>query len=324
MNIRKRTTEEYIILTISAASAICIFPFFIIRAMDNDWILALLDLFAVVSTSALCTYVYITGKVKGARLFQAFLCIAVVVGTIVLKGAQQVVWLYPAIIGLFFLVKPKVALFLSSILIIGIGLFLATTLLNLALIQYALSTLITVLFSYSFSDRMLYQQSLLKELSIKDPLTGIYNRRALEEKLLEITAQVTHSNNSGPSLILIDLDEFKKTNDRFGHNAGDNMLRECTLIISNRLSHKEDIYRFGGEEFVIVCQQLNCEKAAILAEDIRELIDTHIFQQNLRTTISLGIAEYKLNETGFEWLGRADKAMYKAKDAGRNLCCTSA
>lgn len=318
---KKRSTEEYIILSISGASAVCIFPFFVIRALDNDWTLAFLDLFAVISTIFLFAYVYITGKVKGARFFQAFLCIAVVIGTIVIKGPQQTVWIYPSIIGLFFLLKPKVALAMALILIAGIGLFLAQSIDHLQLLQYVLSTTITVLFSFAFSDRMLRQQALLRELSIKDPLTGAGNRRAMEEKLLEITENTSLSN---PALILIDLDEFKKTNDQYGHSAGDSILREFSYLIANHLSKNEYLYRFGGEEFVIICCHLDCQQASSLAEDIREIVESHTFEKNLKITISLGIAEYKTDETGFEWLGRADKAMYRAKDAGRNLCFIAA
>lgn len=324
MELKKRTTEEYIVLSISGSSAVCIFPFLVIRALDGDWALALLDLFAVLSTAILFGYVYITRKVKGARLFQAFLCVAVVVGTIVLKGTPQVVWIYPGLIGLFFLLKPKLALAFSLCLISGIGLFLSQKLELLALIQYLLSTMITVLFSYAFSDRMLRQQNLLRELSVQDPLTGAGNRRALEEKLLAITEHPPAPNTPMPALILIDLDEFKKVNDQFGHGVGDIILREFSFIVNKIISGKECFYRFGGEEFVIVCSQLTTEQASVLAEDIREAIDNHVFDGDLKVTISLGIAEYKTEETGFEWLERADKAMYKAKDAGRNLCCIAA
>lgn len=323
MNHKKRTTEEYIILSISGASAVCIFPFFIIRALNNDWAVATLDLFAVISTAIVFAYVYSTSKVKGAYFFQAFLCIVVVVGTIVIKGSQQVAWIYPSLIGLFFLLPAKIALMLALALSASIGLFLAYSLNYLQLIQYALSTLITVLFSFAFADRMFRQQTLLRELSIKDPLTGACNRRAMEEKLLKITDVPPQKNGSLPSLILIDLDEFKKTNEKYGHSAGDNILREFSNITSNQLSEHESLYRFGGEEFVIICSHLDCQQASLLAEDIREIIDNHHFENGIRITISLGIAEYKINETSFEWLGRADKAMYRAKHAGRNLCFIS-
>ena len=171
---------------------------------------------------------------------------------------------------------------------------------------------------------MLRQQIRLKKLSIKDPLTGAGNRRAMEEKLLVITAQDYSVKKQNPSLILIDLDEFKKVNDQYGHSAGDNILRDFANIVSQKLTKDDHLFRFGGEEFVVISHKRNQENTSILAEELRESIDQYRFDQNLHVTISLGIAEYKPDETGFEWLGRADKAMYKAKSAGRNLCCIAA
>jgi diguanylate cyclase (GGDEF)-like protein len=324
MNNRKRTTEEYIILSISGASALCIAPFFFIRAFYGEWPIALLDLFAVLSASILFVYVYLTGKIRFARWLLTVLCVGTVVGTITLKGAQQIVWLYPSIIGIFFLLKPKQAFMIATVMVGLLGAFLWDQLNYILGVQYVFSTLITLLFSYAFADRMLRQQTLLRELSIKDPLTGAGNRRAMEEKLLEITEHSSNAKSQNPSLILIDLDEFKKINDQYGHSAGDNILRDFANVISQKLTDDDHLYRFGGEEFVVISHQRNQENASILAEELRETIDEHTFDQNLHVTISLGIAEYKPDETGFEWLGRADRAMYKAKDAGRNLCCIAA
>lgn len=320
----KRTTEEYIVLSISGASALCVAPFFFIRAFYSEWSIALLDLFAVLSASMLFAYVYHTGKIRFARWLLTLLCVGTVVGTITLKGAQQVVWLYPSIIGVFFLLKPKQSLVISVAMVSLLGVFLWEQLNYILIVQYVFSTLITLLFSYAFADRMLRQQRLLKKLSVIDPLTGAGNRRAMEEKLLEITEQVNNAKSQNPSLILIDLDEFKKINDQYGHSAGDNILRDFAHAISQKLTVNDHLYRFGGEEFVVISHKRNQENSSILAEELRELIDEHRFDQNLHVTISLGIAEYKPDETGFEWLGRADRAMYKAKDAGRNLCCIAA
>jgi len=324
MKNRKRTTEEYIILSICGATAFCIAPFFLIRIFYFEWSIALLDLFAVLSTSTLFTYVYRTGKIHFARWILTLLCIVIVVGTITLKGAQQIVWLYPAVIGIFFLLKPQQSLIISTTMVILLGVFLWDQLNYILIVQYIFSTLITLLFSYAFADRMLHQQTLLKELSIKDPLTDAGNRRAMEEKLLEITEQDRSANTQNPCLILIDLDEFKKINDQYGHSTGDNVLRDFADVVRQKLTKNDHLYRFGGEEFVVISHKRNQENASILAEDLRESIDQYNFNQNLHVTISLGIAEYKPDETGFEWLGRADSAMYKAKDAGRNLCCIAA
>lgn len=324
MKNRKRTTEEYIILSISGATAFCIAPFFFIRAFQAEWSIAFLDLFAVLSTSMLFTYVYRTGKILFARWLLAILCVGIVVATISLKGAQQIVWLYPAVIGIFFLLKPHHSLIISTIMVALLGAFLWDQLNDIFFAQYIFSTLITVLFSYAFADRMFRQQTQLKELSVKDPLTNAGNRRAMEEMLLEVTEQDRSIECQNPSLILIDLDEFKKINDQFGHSIGDNILRDFADMVSQKLTKDDHLYRFGGEEFVVISHNRNQENASILAEQLRKSIDQHSFDQSQHVTISLGIAEYKPDETGFEWLGRADKAMYKAKEAGRNLCCVAA
>jgi diguanylate cyclase (GGDEF)-like protein len=318
---RERTTEEYIILSISGTSALCIAPFFFIRAFYADWSIALLDLFVVLSTASLFFYVYSTSKILLARWVLAMLCIGIVLSTIALKGAQQIVWLYPGIICIFFLLKPNQSLIITTTMIGLLGVFLWEQLSYISIVQYVFSTLITLLFSYAFADRMIRQQTLLKELSIKDPLTGAGNRRAMEEKLLETTEQ---NNPQNPSIILIDLDEFKKVNDQYGHSIGDTILRDFVEVVSQILTPDDHLYRFGGEEFVIISHIRNQENTAKLAEQLRKSIEEHRFEQNLRITISLGIAEYKPDETGFEWLGRADKAMYQAKGAGRNLCCIAA
>jgi len=318
---RERTTEEYIILSISGTSALCIAPFFFIRAFYADWSIALLDLFVVLSTASLFFYVYSTSKILLARWVLAMLCIGIVLSTIALKGAQQIVWLYPGIICIFFLLKPNQSLIITTTMIGLLGVFLWEQLSYISIVQYVFSTLITLLFSYAFADRMIRQQTLLKELSIKDPLTGAGNRRAMEEKLLETTGQ---NNPQNPSIILIDLDEFKKVNDQYGQSIGDTILRDFVEVVIQILTPEDHLYRFGGEEFVIISHIRNQENTAKLAEQLRRSIEKHSFEQNLRITISLVIAEYKPDETGFEWLGRADKAMYQAKGAGRNLCCIAA
>jgi diguanylate cyclase len=116
--------------------------------------------------------------------------VAIVVGTISLKGAQQIVWLYPSIIGVFFLLKPQQSLIITTTMVGLLGIFLWDQLNYILIVQYIFSTLVTIMFSYAFADRMLSQRILLRELSIKDPLTGIRNRRAMEENLLKISSQV--------------------------------------------------------------------------------------------------------------------------------------
>ena len=315
---KKRTTEEYIILSISGTSALCVLPFFFIRAFNTEWAIAALDLFAVAAAASVFTYVYYTSKLKFARWFMAFICVFVVSATVVLKGSQQIVWIYPALVGVFFILTPKTSATIAVLMLLGLGAYMWNELSVISVVQFAMSTLITMMFSYAFADRMRSQQHQLLELAIKDPLTGAGNRRALEEKLFDILEFKRRNEHIPAALIIIDLDEFKKVNDQYGHAVGDEILIHFVEIIEQRIRQTDRIYRFGGEEFVIVADNTDLENATILAEQLREAIDTSQFPAQLHITISLGIAQYKTGETSLEWMGRADKAMYQAKNSGRN------
>ena len=228
------------------------------------------------------------------------------------------------LVGVFFILTPKVSATIAILILSGLGAYMWNDLSAISVFQYAMSSLVTVMFSYAFADRMRKQQCQLLQLSIKDPLTGAGNRRAMEEKLISSVEARRRNKNIPTALILIDLDEFKKINDVYGHAVGDEILIHFVEIISDRIRHTDHVYRFGGEEFVVIADNTDADRVSILAEQLREAIDSSQFPAQLHVTISLGIAQHKEGETGFEWLGRADKAMYQAKKAGRNLCCIAA
>lgn len=321
---KKRTTEEYIILSISGTFALGILPFFFIRAFQTDWAMAALDLFAVSASAGVFIYVYQTRQIQFARWVLAFLCVLIVVLTVVIKGSQQIVWIYPASVGIFYLLSPKIAASINFAMAFSLGPLIWNELDGIAVAQYSLSILVTLMFSYAFADRMRQQQSKLLELSTKDALTGAGNRRAMEEKLRETVELRRRYKETPAALILLDLDEFKKVNDQHGHTIGDEILIHFVEIICTRLRHTDKLYRFGGEEFVIIADNTDVHSVSILAEKLREAIDKASFPAQLHVTVSLGVAQHKDEETGLEWFGRADKAMFKAKDAGRNVCCVAA
>ncbi len=157
----------------------------------------------------------------------------------------------------------------------------------------------------------------LRELSEKDPLTAIYNRRKLFE-LLGLEVEQAKRYGRPLSLIMLDLDHFKEVNDRYGHNAGDLALKTMTNVV-NGVIRKVDIFaRFGGEEFVILSPETSLSGAAALAEKTRAAVEQAAYPVVGKITLSAGVAELSGKDSGAALIKKADEALYAAKHRGRN------
>jgi len=167
-----------------------------------------------------------------------------------------------------------------------------------------------------------YTLELLKQQNIKDPLTGLYNRRYLEEILPKILASANRTQTK-VGFLMVDIDYFKKVNDTYGHDAGDAILKGVSHIILNIIRESDIAVRFGGEEFLIILTDLKNEDDLLkVAEKIRKTIEKTKFstkQGNINKTISIGAALYPDNcLKEWECIKYADLALYKAKNSGRN------
>jgi polar amino acid transport system substrate-binding protein len=165
-----------------------------------------------------------------------------------------------------------------------------------------------------------HAKTLLENVAFKDNLTDIFNRHYLFETsplLLTLSDEMQEP----LSLLFIDLDYFKKINDTYGHLIGDNILKFFVENTQQRLRADDVFVRFGGEEFIILLPKVNLEESLIVAEKLRLSMEQNHYQQNgmdIALTISIGASEYRNNETLEQLLGRADSALYSAKENGRN------
>jgi len=163
----------------------------------------------------------------------------------------------------------------------------------------------------------------LRELAVKDGLTGLYNHRYFKRFL---TQEINRANRhkSQVSLIMMDIDHFKNYNDTHGHLAGDEVLRNVAKLMTENIRSIDVAARYGGEEFVIVLPQTNKNAAKIVAEKLRTLVGNQKFQSedtqpNGKITISMGVATFPENATDIEELiHQADQRLYHAKSLGRN------
>jgi len=157
------------------------------------------------------------------------------------------------------------------------------------------------------------------ELASRDPLTGVYNRMALQSSLSR-EVDLAHRQALPLSILVIDIDHFKAFNDSHGHAFGDDVLVAVSQTIANTVRRSDLLFRYGGEEFVVLASHTAEEGAALLAERIRENIAAlgTVRGRSTRITVSVGIARLHDKEDSEAFFARADKALYAAKAAGRN------
>ena len=165
----------------------------------------------------------------------------------------------------------------------------------------------------------------VKQLAYLDGLTGIFNRRYFEMRMVEEIDRARRFGN-GMAVIMVDIDQFKRLNDEFGHLLGDEVLRQVSSVFHQQLRKIDVVCRYGGEEFAVLLSQTNSQHAFGVAEKLRRLVETWQFPGVPRSvTISAGIASFPEHGTGRDELVKAaDAGLYAAKLAGRNRVCLCA
>ncbi|HYA87200.1 MAG TPA: diguanylate cyclase [Nitrospirota bacterium] len=158
---------------------------------------------------------------------------------------------------------------------------------------------------------------MLTSQAATDPLTGIYNRSKFNEMLNAEIHRALRFNTS-LSLIMFDIDDFKKINDNFGHHEGDKVLREVTALVTQNVRIHDIFARWGGEEFMIMVANTALDNARQFAEKLRHNIDNHNFQGGQHVTCSFGVAQLGIDENDDLLTKKVDNALYRAKAAGRN------
>ncbi len=174
-----------------------------------------------------------------------------------------------------------------------------------------------------------YQKRLVSA-AMRDPLTSVYNRRHLDERL-EAECALSRRHGNTLSLLLLDLDDFKKINDVYGHPVGDSLLKELTKAMQDTVRKEDLIFRYGGEEFAVLARETDLPRALRLAERLRSKVSmirmklpAEFGPKPLRATVSVGVAEFVPDMDDATLIEAADTALYKAKRAGKNTVIAAA
>ncbi|MGQ0658175.1 MAG: GGDEF domain-containing protein [Chromatiales bacterium] len=176
---------------------------------------------------------------------------------------------------------------------------------------------------YPLRNAIRYKRAL--DTAFKDPVTGINNRAALNATM-DREVNLAHRHSTALSVIMLDLDHFKRVNDSYGHLAGDFVLRSLARRLTDCTRGSDMVFRYGGEEFTVVLSSTDTAGACLLADRIRqsvERMDVHFENIKISVTASVGVATLTQGDNAAALLARADQALYNAKADGRNrvVCC---
>ncbi len=243
--------------------------------------------------------------------------ILVILLAVSLGQRYSIYWLYPLLAGLPVLLRsrrPVATCLLLGVLVLPVVFTQFDTAPALIL---TFSMAVTWLVSAWLVFAMTEQARRLRDMAITDPLTGAYNRRYFEEQAryaMDSWQRYRHSS----AMLLIDIDYFKRVNDKYGHAAGDTALEGLVEVISGRIRAVDTVCRFGGEEFVVLLQETGIDGAAKVAEELRSRVEGANILPEGSMTISIGVCEVIAADDLDHWFNLADSALYLAKRNGRN------
>lgn len=309
--------ELTLVVFFASFSALGILPFVVYRFASGAMLAGVLDLLLVVGMASVATYALRTGRTVGPG---RVLCAINTVGAMAsstLLGEVGLFWMYAVQMTNFFLVERRVAALVSLGSIAFLCLHGAAFDSTAEMLSFLVTSLLVALLSLVLSSRTDSQRRQLERLATLDALTGSHNRRAMETELA-IASDLRGRGANPPGLLLFDIDHFKRVNDEFGHEAGDKVLMAVVAEARAGTRSVDRVFRMGGEEFVLLLPNTDGEALRIAAEHLRERIERTVSSGGRPLTISVGCASLRNAETWAEWLGRADAALYRAKQSGRN------
>ncbi len=259
-----------------------------------------------------------SGVTPGNSLALGGMLTLVISGLVYLVEGPALLWLYPLAVANYVILPARRALLLN-LLAIAFALPAVQDDAGMAL-RFFPSMLLVNLFLHIFSLQLNARSQMVHQLITQDKLTQAGNRRALDE-LMERIQSRPQGQSTRIAMLMLDLDHFKAINDTYGHQEGDKVLQAFSSLIAGRLRRGDHLFRFGGEEFVVVLEGADMDGAMRAAEDFRQRVAEAGLGPKGDLTVSIGVATLAPGEFIDVWITRADAALYEAKRQGRNRVC---
>ncbi|SHL75175.1 GGDEF domain-containing protein [Phytopseudomonas punonensis] len=318
----RRDFQLSIITLMGFFGVLGITPYAVYRFSQGNYPVAIADTVIVLSTIFAVAYAWRTGDTRKPGL-----CLVVIESLcatlIAIKlGINGLFWIYPLILLNFFMVTPLIALLATVavlVMLVAYASVMPGTVFesHYQMLSFIVTVMMASILSFIFAQRAHYQRKQLQSWATRDPLTGARNRRVMDQEL-KIAVANQRRHNISSAVLVIDMDHFKQVNDRFGHQVGDQVLVSFVQLTNRCIRHEDRLFRFGGEEFLLLLCNTNEKGLRAAAQQLQAQISAHLKSPGGPVTVSMGGAVLYANERWQDWLERADQQLYEAKRAGRN------
>lgn len=306
--------REKVIRWLSVAATMIVLPFSFNNILQGRWLVGGASV-AVVGILASNAW----GKGR-YRVNIAWLAPAIAVFLVMSLHKQGVIgafWCYPALILFYFFLPHRQAKWVN----LGLLCLVLPSVFSVLPDEYAWRVFATLagvsITSGIFVHLIALHQEELRRMAVIDPLTQVHNRVNMD-LILNCARARSHRHDIPTTILALDIDHFKAINDQFGHAIGDRVLREVASLLKGRIRKTDVIFRTGGEEFLILLDNTRPPDACRVADQLRALVAGAALLPARSVTVSLGLAELRPEESVDEWLKRADRHLYEAKNRGRN------
>lgn len=306
-----------IVILFGSIAVLCIAPFAAYRFALGQPLAGCLDVAIVVCILAGMIYAWRGGNIEYAGIAVVVTSTFGALAMIAAVGSTSVPWIYVLLVANFLMVARRTAAVFSALTISLVALQDAAFQSQLQVVVFIITGLVVSGFSFLFAHRTETQRKRLEQLASHDALTGAFNRRAMEREL-QIAVESMKRDGIPTGLAVLDLDHFKRINDTYGHEAGDRVLVEFARLVCTNTRKIDRLFRYGGEEFVLLLRGTDATALQTSTEELRSLIASQLRFRDDTVTVSIGAATLAEGEDVAAWLARADAAMYRAKNDGRN------
>lgn len=321
----KRLRKDFqlsIITLMGLFGVLGISPYAAYRLLHGNYLVGASDVIIVLSTVLAVVYAWRTGDTvkPGIYLASVFSVAATLIA--INLGVNGLFWIYPLILFNFFMVSPGKAIAATLLVLVGLVIHAFWTPGSVfdshyQMISFLVTNVMAGVLTFIFAYRTRSQRDQLQILAIQDPLTGARNRRSMNDELrIAVSSKRRHGTHYG--VLAMDLDHFKRINDQFGHHAGDKVLIDFVELIKRNCREEDRLFRFGGEEFLLLLPGTTPHGLQAAAHNLQAQVHASLQGPGGPVTTSIGGAMLGEGESWDSWLQRADKCLYRAKDAGRD------